>query len=291
MTDKMSQNRSPVTILMPCKDSKVSFFKKALDSVLKQSSPCWNLVVIDDHSTSVETVKSLKDLNKSNDNRISVIENKSNFITGALNTGMRYAKSPYVCSLHSDDLLDVKAIEILNRYIKDYPDVDYFHSSRIYIDENGDQIGPVLEAKRIFNISDFINYGPVKHLHCWKVESALKIGGMDESLGLHGADDYDFPWCMAEDGYSFKAIPECLYYYRDHREHYRLTTHVPLNTQIKESKKIWKKHGLTDKEIEKQVEKRTSSYLKQALYLDDQDKRKKENDNYDICMGWRERIL
>ena len=247
MTKKKSKDRYLVTILMPCKDSKVSFFKKALDSVFKQSIPFWNLVVIDDHSASVETVNFLRDLNKSNDDRISVIENKSNLITGALNTGMRYAKSPYVCSLHSDDLLDERAIEILNRYLRDSPDVDYFHSSRIHIDENGDQIGSVLEARKTFNISDFINYGPVKHLHCWKVESALKIGGMDESLGLHGADDYDFPWCMAEEGYSFKAIPECLYYYRDHRKHYRLTTHVPLNTQIMELKKIWKKHGLTDR--------------------------------------------
>ena len=135
-----------VTILMPCKNAKATFFREALNSVFSQSSPCWNLVVIDDHSASVETVNFLRDLNKSNDDRISVIENKSNLITGALNTGMRYAKSPYVCSLHSDDLLDERAIEILNRYLRDYPDVDYFHSSRIHIDENGDQIGSVLEG-------------------------------------------------------------------------------------------------------------------------------------------------
>ena len=290
MTPKRNKDRYLVTILMPCKDSKISFLNKALDSVLNQSCSCWNLVVIDDHSASVEIVDFFRDLNKSNDDRISVIENKSNLITGALNTGMRYAKSPYVCSLHSDDLLDVRAIEILNRYIKDSPDVDYFHSSRMHIDENGDPIGPVLKSRKTFNVSDFINYGPVKHLHCWKVASALKIGGMDESLGLHGADDYDFPWCMAEAGYSFKAITECLYYYRDHREHYRLTTHVPLNAQIMESKKIWRKHSVTEKEIEKQIKRRTSSYLKQALYLDDQDKERKDRDNYDIRLGWREKV-
>ena len=81
---------------------------------------------------------------------------------------------------------------------------------------------------------------------------------------------------MAEAGYSFKAIPECLYYYRDHREHYRLTTHVPLETQINELKKIWKKHGLKDNEIEEQIKRRISQYLKQALYMDEEDKRKKE---------------
>jgi glycosyltransferase involved in cell wall biosynthesis len=242
-----------------------------------------------DLSDNLETTEVLKELRNSKDKRISVIKNKSRLLTGALNTGMRYAKTPFVCSLLCDDLLDEKTIEVLNRYIDEYPDVDYFHSSRMYIDENGNPISGIKRAIESFNLSDFKSYGPVKHLHCWKVKSALAIGGMDESLGLHGADDYDFPWCMAEAGYSFKAIPECLYYYRDHREHYRLTTHVPLNTQINELKKIWKKHGLTEEEMEEQVKIRTSRYLKQALYLDDQDKKRKESENYDIREGWREK--
>jgi hypothetical protein len=159
----------------------------------------------------------------------------------------------------------------------------------MHIDENGYPISSVLMAEESFNLSDFKDRGPVKHLLCWKIESALRTGGMDESLGLHGADDYDFPWCMAEAGYSFKAIPECLYYYRDHREHYRLTTHVPLSTQINELKKIWKKHGLTEEEIDEQIKRRTSRYLKQALYLDDEDKKRKESENYDIRKAWRQK--
>jgi glycosyltransferase involved in cell wall biosynthesis len=278
-----------VTVLMPCKDSKASFFREALNSVFSQTTPLWNLIVIYDLSKNIETIGILREFSNSKDDRVLVLKNESDLITGALNTGMRHAKTPYVCSLLSDDLLDKKAIEVLNRYTKEYPNVDYFHSSRMYIDETGNPISGIQIARESFNLSDFKNYGPVKHLHCWKVESALAIGGMDELLGLHGADDYDFPWCMAEAGYSFKAIPECLYYYRDHRESYRLTTHVPLDMQINELKKILKKHALTEKEIEEQIDKRTSRYLKQALYLDDQDRKKKESEDYDIRKGWREK--
>jgi alpha-1,6-rhamnosyltransferase len=285
----MSQSFPLVTVLMPCKDAKASFFRDALNSVFLQSTSLWNLIVIDDHSNNMETIDTLRESSNSRDKKVSVLKNESNFITGAVNTGMRQAKTLYVCSLHCDDLLDTKAIEVLNSYIKGFPDIDYFHSSRIHIDENGCPISSIQRARESFNLSDFKNYGPVKHLHCWKVESGIAIGGMDESLGLHGADDYDFPWCMAEAGYSFKAIPECLYYYRDHREHYRLTTHVPLDTQINELKKIWKKHGLTEKEIEEQIKIRKSGYLKQALYLDEQDKKRKEGENYDIRKGRREK--
>ena len=282
-----------VTVLMPCKNSKASFFREALNSIFSQISPRWNLIVIiDDYnssSESTETSEILRELINSKDNRISVLKNESNLITGALNTGMRNVKTPYACSLLCDDLIDTKTIEVLNTYINEYPQIDFFHSSRIIIDESGSAISTIYKARESFSLSDFKNTGPVKHLLCWKVDSALAMGGMDESLGLHGADDYDFTWCMAEAGYSFKAIPECLYYYRDHRDHYRLTTHVPLDTQINQLKKIWKKHGLTENEIDEQIRWRTSGYLKQALYLDEEDKNRKEN--YDNRKVWRQTYL
>ena len=84
------------------------------------------------------------------------------------------------------------------------------------------------------------------------------------------------------------AIPECLYYYRDHREHFRLTTHVPLDRQVSELRKIWTKHGLTDGEIESQIERRTRGYLQQALFRDEQDRIKKEASGFDPHQGWRE---
>jgi len=132
--------------------------------------------------------------------------------------------------------------------------------------EKGQAISPVYQARESFSLEDFKRFGPAKHLHCWRVEFALRIGGMDESLGFHGADDYDFVWTMAENGCVFKAIPECLYYYRDHLRHYRLTTHVPLQTQVNEMIKIFKKHGMTDNEIHHGIESRKAGYLTQALY-------------------------
>jgi len=287
----MAHHTILVTVLMPCKDPKGAFFKKTLESVFSQNTPVWNLIVIVDHNEKIATINDLKELSISKDKRVSVIKNESKLITGALNTGMKYAKTPYVCSVHCDDLLDRKAIGVLNGYIKKYPDIDYFHSSRVHINEDGSAVGPMLKARESFNLSDFKHFGPVKHLHCWKVKSALYIGGMDESLGRHGADDYDFPWCMAEAGFSFKAIQECLYYYRDHRTHFRLTTHVPLNSQIAELKKIFKKHGLDEKEIMDQIERRKKGYLRQALFKDNEDKRIKEKDlNLVMSKGWREKI-
>ena len=93
-----------VTVLMPCKDAKASFFSGALNSVFSQSTSLWNLIVIDNHSNDMETIKVLRELSYSRDKRVSVLKYKSNLITGALNTGMRQAKTPYVCSLHCKEI-------------------------------------------------------------------------------------------------------------------------------------------------------------------------------------------
>jgi glycosyltransferase involved in cell wall biosynthesis len=259
-----------VTVLMPFRNANFDFFRAAVASVFAQSTPFWNLILIhdEDEQTTAELVEEVK---ARKDNRVRIEMSHGKRITGALNTGMKQALTPYVCSLHCDDLLAQDAIETLNRAILENPTVDFFYSSRRFIDGNGKPKGNVMQAVP-FTISDFKEYGPVKHLHCWKVQSALQIGGMDESFGLHGGDDYDFPWCMAEAGFSFKTIPECLYYYRDHRKGYRLTTHVPLETQIQEICKILRKHGLSEQEIQQQIQKRKKTYLRQALYKTEADR-------------------
>jgi len=278
-----------VTVLVPCKDPKPSFFRETLLSVFNQSDQRWHLLVIDDHCQNATILEILAELNQRPSSKIRVIKSQGRHITGALNTGMKAAKTAFVCSLHCDDLLPDSALEILNGYIVENPEVDYFHSSRRIVDEQGKFLSDVLTAQETFSLSDFKDWGPIKHLHCWRVAAALSMGGMDETLGPHGSDDYDFSWCMAEAGCTFKAVRECLYHYRDHRSHFRLTTHVPRDIQINELQKIWQKHGLSDGEIHRQIKKRTDGYLKQALYLDDEDKIRKQNQGYDIKSGWREK--
>lgn len=277
-----------VTILMPCKDADVPMMKEAVASVFRQTERAWSLLIIDDHSSKQETVRYLQELNVGKDPRIVVCKNNSRNLTGALNTGLRNAKTPFVAMLHCDDLLSNRAIYHLNYYIKNYPNVDYFHSSRRVIDDYARFISGIKKSKKNINAESFVGGGQVKHLHCYRVDKALLIGGMDENLGAHGADDYDFPWVMHEQGAIFKDIPECLYYYRDHRLHERLTTHVPLAVQIEELKKIFLKHKLSKEQIEFQLTSRKNTYLKQALFLDDLDRQEKEHKGLNARDGWRE---
>jgi hypothetical protein len=275
---------------MPCRDVYEPFLREAFQSVLDQTSAEWRLIVIthaDDPTSGAAIAAVLAELGASDHPAIRLLVSEGRFVTHSLNAGMREATTPFVAVLHADDRLARRAIEALSAAIRRYPRVDYFHSARIYIDDHGRQIGSVGQARR-FRLADFKRWGPVKALHCWRVAAGLAIGGMDESLGPHAADDYDFTWCLAEAGYTFRSIPEVLYEYRDHLAHRRLTTHVPLDVQQAELGKILAKHGLSDKEIEREISRRTNGYMREALFADEADRIEKEQRGFDIRGGWRQ---
>ena len=207
------------------------------------------------------------------DPRIAMIANEGRKLAGALNTGMRRANTEFVGILLADDLWSENAVATLNDRIIRFPEVDFFHSSRRYIDGEDRWISSVYMSRQHFTVEDFITSTPVKHLLCWRKDKALAFGGMDESLNSVGPDDYDFPWCMAERNAKFMAIEECLYLYRDHREAYRLTTHIPLREHKRQIRKIMEKHGVDESTIRAKIYQAESTYLRQCLYASVSDRR------------------
>jgi glycosyltransferase involved in cell wall biosynthesis len=278
-------SRAVVTVLLPVKHFQEGYLREAVDSVLDQTSTAWRLIVITERSE----VRLLAELLEDSlaDPRIDLVINEGRRLAGALNTGMRHAVTDFVAILLGDDLWEPEAVEVLGRWMAAAPEADFFHSSRRYIDGEGRPISGVLASRASVHLEDFAAFTPVKHLLCWRKDQALLLGGMDESLEW-APDDFDFPWTMAEHGARFVAIPECLYVYRDHREGYRLTTHLPRGRQVKVLARVLRKHGLDRAAIRRRVGEARRSYLRQALYASRLDRSIKRLMRADPRRGWRE---
>ena len=275
-----------ITVLMPVKYYHTEFLRKAVKSIISQTDPRWHLLIIVEESDPLALGNILE--NELTDSRIEMVENEGWQLARKLNAGMRRARTDFVAILLGDDLWSSNAVEVLNGYVDKFPEVDFFHSSRVFINENDQPISSIYESQENFRLEDFMMGSPVKHLLCWRKDKALSFGGMDESLCFVGPDDYDFPWSMAEAGAVFKAVKECLYLARDHREYYRLTTHVPLSVQIREINMIMRKHGASKSDIKKRIAVAKRSYLRQCLYRSRLDRWVKERLGYDASRGWRE---
>jgi hypothetical protein len=271
---------------MPVRDYHEGYLHEAVGSMLGQSSPEWRLLVIVEPSGRSELERILAE--PLADPRIAITNNEGRKLAGAFNTGMRRAETPFVGILLGDDQWAPDAVEVLTTSIAAHPDTDFFHTSRRIIDEAGRPISSVQPSRSVGSPDDFVRSSPVKHLLCWRRDKGLAIGGMDESLNSVGVDDYDFPWTMAERGAVFTAIPECLYVYRDHREEFRLTTHLPLSHHKREIVRIMRKHGVDRSTIRKTVAAAQDSYLRQCLYRSRLDRMLKRRRGHDPRAGWRE---
>jgi glycosyltransferase involved in cell wall biosynthesis len=274
-----------LTVLLPVKRYHEAFLRAAIGSVQNQTLPAWRLVVVTERAQAASLGAALAPALA--DPRISLCVNEGRGLAGAFNTGMRRAPTDFVAILLGDDLWAPEAVEVLGRRIADSPAADFLHSSRRYVDGAGRPISGVIAGRTSVSQADFAAGTPVKHLLCWRRDLALSFGGMDESIDL-GTDDFDFPWCMAEHGATFAAVPECLYVYRDHREAYRLTTHVPRSRQAQQLAAVLRKHGFDRTAIRDRVQAARRSYLQQALYSSALDHSIKRVTRPDARRGWRE---
>jgi glycosyltransferase involved in cell wall biosynthesis len=275
-----------VTVLLPVKAYHPGFLREAVDSVVGQTCPDWRLLVVVERGLGGEVEDVLGE--RVADPRVRLVANQGRQLAGKLNTGMRHARTDFVAILLGDDLWDPRAVEALSREIAAAPATDFFHSARRFVDERGEPISSVHPARASFHLDDFVASSPVRHLLCWRGEAGLAIGGMDESLNSVGVDDYDFPWSMAEAGATFTAVADCLYVARDHRESFRLTTHLPLNHHKRELARILRKHGASSDAIAARVAAAERGYLRQCLYRSRLDRWAQVARRRDPRRGWRE---
>jgi glycosyltransferase involved in cell wall biosynthesis len=255
--------------------------------MLAQTCPDWRLLIIAEDGNFAALDELLE--NELNDPRTEMIRSEKWQLAGKLNAGMNYANTDFTAILLGDDMWSPDAVAVLTAYIEKFPEADFLHSSRVFINEDDRPISSVYYSKENFDLSDFVMTSPVKHLLCWRRDKALALGGIDESIHFVGPDDYDFPWSMAEAGAVFKAVREPLYLHRDHRDGYRLTTHVPMSEQIRETKRILRKHGVNRADVRRKIKIAKRSYLRQCIYRSKFDKWLKEKLGYDARRGWREK--
>lgn len=113
--------------------SRMPQLKGAVDSILRQSYPHWELIVVDDGCTD-EIPQYLDDLAEK-DSRVKVIHHPHNMgRIVARNNGMRAATNDWICWLDSDDEYLKTYLEVVNSYMtEDFPGYKCYHFGAIVV--------------------------------------------------------------------------------------------------------------------------------------------------------------
>ncbi|UHQ20646.1 glycosyltransferase [Lysobacter sp. KIS68-7] len=203
-----------IAIVMPVHDPSPAMLAEAIDSVIAQVYPHWELCIADDLSTDPAVIALLNDSAR-RDPRIRVAHRTENgHISAASNTGLAMVTASYVGLLDHDDLLPEHALLCVAEAIAAHPEAAVLYSDEDKIDATGQRREP--HFKPDWNPDLARSYNMVSHFGVYSTELLRAIGGF--RTGFEGAQDYDLMLrCVDRISPSqIVHIPHVLYHWRLH---------------------------------------------------------------------------
>jgi len=200
------------SVIMPVYNPDLSFFQQAIDSVINQIYPYWELCIADDSSTD-PSVKKLIQTYAEKDARIKYIIRESNgHISAASNSALELASKEFIALLDHDDLLHPLALYFVAEEINAHPESVIIYSDEDKITKRGKRLDPYFKPD--FNYELLLSQNMVSHLGVYLHSSVSKVGGF--RVGLEGSQDYDLllrvlETCKPD---QIHHIPRPLYHWR-----------------------------------------------------------------------------
>lgn len=109
-----------ISVVIPVFNKEVTV-EKCLLSVIKQSSPVSEVIVINDGSTDNSGAVIQRVVASANQVKIKYIEQKNQGVSAARNLGIKNSAGDFICFLDADDIWDENFCNCLKLLIKDYP--------------------------------------------------------------------------------------------------------------------------------------------------------------------------
>jgi predicted O-linked N-acetylglucosamine transferase (SPINDLY family)/glycosyltransferase involved in cell wall biosynthesis/SAM-dependent methyltransferase len=114
------------------------FVRDALNSLIAQTDPDWEALVVDDGSTDA-TPDVLAEYAR-RDSRIRTFRQENAGGCAALNAGLRQARGRWICWLSADDLFDARKLEIHRLWAAKRPDCRFFYTHFKLLEEKTGKI-------------------------------------------------------------------------------------------------------------------------------------------------------
>jgi len=211
----MANVENLVSIIMPTYNHG-HFISRALDSVIDQTYPFWEMIIVDNYSTDDTS----KIISSYLDPRIRFLKINNKGIIGlSRNKGLEHAKGSWIAFLDSDDWWEKSKLEIAVKQIKKgatlvYHDIFLESIKTNYLQR---RISKKYQVKTPVLVDLLIRENPIATSTVLvRRDVLIKVGGMSEDPTMVGAEDLNTWLKIAKMTEKFVHIPKALGGYRMH---------------------------------------------------------------------------
>jgi glycosyltransferase involved in cell wall biosynthesis len=199
-----------VSVLMPVRNG-ARWLCEAIDSVLTQSLPDLELIVVDDGST--DMTPAILAGYAERDSRVRLLHQNAEGLVCALNRGLDTARAPFVARLDSDDVALPHRLERQLRHLEAHANVTLLGSWAERMDDMGQtnrRLMPPADSAELVRTLSSIN--PFIHSSVmYRTAVARNLGGY--RAVFEAAEDYDL-WLRFSELGDIANLPELLVRYR-----------------------------------------------------------------------------
>ncbi len=203
--------RVVISVIMATYETPEWFLREAIESVLAQAYPNWELCIADDASKERHVRKVLENrrtgpAHQGDLSRPERPHRRGEQLALALATG------EFVGFLDHDDTLSPDALFEVALTINRYPDVDMLYSDEDKIDEAGLYCEP--HFKPDWSPDSFLSRMYTCHFGVYRRALVEELGGL--RVEFAGSQDYDLVLRLSERTERIRHIPRVLYHWRKH---------------------------------------------------------------------------
>lgn len=245
------------TVIVPCYNYG-HLLAETLDSVLSQTDPDWECIVVDDGST--DNTKDVASQYTKRDGRFKYIYQANSGLSSARNTALKAAKGQFLQFLDADDLIEARKLELQARFLDEHPEVGLvFGEMRYFSADNPEQRFYSIDGKnspltkKISGTgSDILALLLVDNIMV--VNSPLLRQAVVESVGLfdeklRALEDWEY-WlrcALKTIFFSYHDSPESLALVRFHQNSMSRNRQIMLSTNIQIRKEL--ERNINDKAL------------------------------------------
>ncbi len=205
-----------ISVIMPACNAE-QYIAQSIETVINQTYPHWELIVVDDGST--DNTKQIVLQNIEKDKRIKYFYQSNGGQGKARNHGIKYASGDWIAFLDADDLWMPPKLELqLQTLILN--GVDLVFSDVSVIDEKGIQIRNTwgVEQQKYDGVNSLVSFLKSNKIPLLTVlakkNAVLHVNGFSESYDLQYIEDYDLWIRMLQNGSTFISTNDMLAAYR-----------------------------------------------------------------------------